>query len=58
MSLINRKPQSIDNIFQNYAYQCLVADDIPDNDVTSKLKIQGIDNGSKIKIFYEDPVED
>ena len=58
MTLINRKPQSIDNIFQNYAYQCLVADDIPGNDITNKLKIQGNDNGSKIKISYEDLVED
>lgn len=58
MALINRKIQSIDNIFQNYAYQCLVADDIPGNEVTSKLKIQGTDNGSKIKISYEDSIED
>ena len=50
--------QSIDNIFQNYAYQCLEASDIPGNDVTSKLKIQGIDNGNKIKISYEDRVDD
>lgn len=58
MALIQRKTQSIDNIFQNYAYQCLTADDIPGNEVTSKLKIQGTDNGSKIKISYEDSIED
>ena len=58
MALINRKTQSIDNILQNYAYQCLAADDIPGNNITNKLKIQGTDNGNKIKISYEDRVDD
>ena len=54
MALIQRKIQSIDNIFQNYAYQCLSATDIPGNDITNKLNIQGFDDGNKIKISYND----